>query len=100
MLEAARTQGPAAVLVKIQETLKPIRAGGKREALQSQRNALLPEVQQVRARKGKLEERIHAADLSAVRRHLEQGLAALRARRVEQVQQQIASQYKPKAEEE
>jgi hypothetical protein len=35
MLEAARTQGPAAVIVKIAETLKPIRSSGKRSALQS-----------------------------------------------------------------
>jgi hypothetical protein len=35
VLEAARTQGPAAVLVKIQETLKPIRSPSKREAMQS-----------------------------------------------------------------
>jgi len=34
-LEAAKEQGPAAVLVKIQETLKPIRAAGKRKAMQS-----------------------------------------------------------------
>jgi hypothetical protein len=35
VLEAARTQGPAAVLVKIHETLKPIRSWGKRATLQS-----------------------------------------------------------------
>lgn len=35
VLEAARTQGPAAVLVKIRDTLKPIRSGCKRTALQS-----------------------------------------------------------------
>jgi hypothetical protein len=35
MLEAARTEGPGAVLTKIHETLKPIRSGTKREALQA-----------------------------------------------------------------
>lgn len=34
-LEAARTQGPAAVLVKVQETIRPIRSAAKRAALQS-----------------------------------------------------------------
>ncbi len=35
VLQAAKEEGPAAVLVKIQETLKPTRAAGKRAALQS-----------------------------------------------------------------
>lgn len=37
VLEAARGEGPAAVLVKIQETLKPIRSPSKRKALESLR---------------------------------------------------------------
>jgi hypothetical protein len=37
MLEVARTEGPGAVLVKIEDTLKPIRSAGKRAALVSLR---------------------------------------------------------------
>lgn len=35
MLEAARTEGPGAVLVRIHEALKPIRSAARRRALQS-----------------------------------------------------------------
>ena len=42
MLEAARTQGPAAVLVKIQETLNATRSASKRVALQSLRQYVTP----------------------------------------------------------
>ena len=42
MLEAARTEGPAAVLVKIQEALKPIRPANKRAALQSLQQYVTP----------------------------------------------------------
>ena len=45
VLEAARTEGPATVLVKIQETLKPLRAAGKRAALQSLLQYVLPRVE-------------------------------------------------------
>jgi hypothetical protein len=45
VLEAARTEGPAAVLVKIQETLKPLRAAGKRAALLSLLQYVLPRVE-------------------------------------------------------
>lgn len=38
MLETARSEGPAAVLVKIEETLKPLRAPAKRTALASLRH--------------------------------------------------------------
>lgn len=40
VLEAAKGQGPAVVLEKIQETLKPIRSAGKRKALESLREYL------------------------------------------------------------
>ena len=42
VLAAARTQGPAVVVVKIQETLKPIRAPGKRAALLALQQYVLP----------------------------------------------------------
>jgi hypothetical protein len=42
LLETARQEGPGAVLVKIQETLKPVRAPGKRAALQALQQYVVP----------------------------------------------------------